>query len=50
MPATGKTGETGDLYATVDVQLPRELTPEQRAHFEALQLKAELDTKQVEAS
>ena len=37
MPASGKTGETGDLYATVDVQLPRELTPEQRAHFEALQ-------------
>ena len=37
MPATGKTGESGDLYATVDVQLPRELTPEQRAHFEALQ-------------
>jgi curved DNA-binding protein len=37
MPPTGKTGETGDLYATVDVQLPRELTPEQRAHFEALQ-------------
>ena len=37
MPATGKTGENGDLYATADVQLPRELTPEQRAHFEALQ-------------
>jgi len=37
MPVTGKTGEQGDLYATVDVQLPRELTPEQRAHFEALQ-------------
>jgi len=37
MPPTGKTGETGDLYATVDVQLPRELTPEQRVHFEALQ-------------
>jgi DnaJ-class molecular chaperone len=36
MPATGKSGETGDLYATVDVQLPKELTPEQRAHFEAL--------------
>jgi curved DNA-binding protein len=36
MPATGKPGETGDLYATVDVQLPRELTAEQRAHFEAL--------------
>src|SRR4051812_11544001 len=37
MPVTGKSGEHGDLYATVDVQLPRELTPEQRAHYEALQ-------------
>ena len=37
MPVTGKSGEQGDLYATVDVQLPRELTPEQRTHFEALQ-------------
>jgi DnaJ-class molecular chaperone len=37
MPLTGKSGEHGDLYATVDVQLPRELTPEQRTHFEALQ-------------
>jgi curved DNA-binding protein len=37
MPATGKPPEHGDLYATVDVQLPRELTPEQRTHFEALQ-------------
>jgi curved DNA-binding protein len=37
MPATGKSGETGDLYATADVQLPKELTAEQRAHFEALQ-------------
>jgi DnaJ-class molecular chaperone len=37
MPITGKTGEHGDLYATADVQLPRQLTPEQRAHFEALQ-------------
>jgi DnaJ-class molecular chaperone len=36
MPAVGKSGQAGDLYATVDVQLPRELTPEQRAHFEAL--------------
>jgi curved DNA-binding protein len=32
----GKTGERSDLYATVDVQLPRQLTPEQRSHFEAL--------------
>jgi curved DNA-binding protein len=37
MPLTGKPGEFGDLYATVNVQLPRQLTPEQRAHYEALQ-------------
>jgi DnaJ-class molecular chaperone len=37
MPAVGKPEDKGDLYATVDVQLPRELTPEQREHFEALQ-------------
>jgi DnaJ-class molecular chaperone len=36
MPAVGKTDERGDLYATVDVMLPRSLTPEQREHFEAL--------------
>jgi curved DNA-binding protein len=37
MPLPGKAGEFGDLYATADVQLPRQLTPEQRSHFEALQ-------------
>ncbi|HVH26836.1 MAG TPA: DnaJ C-terminal domain-containing protein [Vicinamibacterales bacterium] len=37
MPAVGKPGEHGDLFATVDVELPRSLTPEQRVHFEALQ-------------
>jgi DnaJ-class molecular chaperone len=36
MPTVGKPGEVGDLYATVAVDLPRELTQEQRAHFEAL--------------
>jgi len=36
MPTVGKPTDRGDLYATVDVQLPRELTAEQRAHFEAL--------------
>jgi len=36
MPAVGKPDQTGDLYATVDAQVPRDLTPEQRAHFEAL--------------
>jgi len=37
MPTVNHPDQTGDLYATVDVQLPRELTAEQRAHFEALQ-------------
>jgi curved DNA-binding protein len=37
MPAVGKPDEHGDLYATVDVQLPRQLTAEERAHYEALQ-------------
>jgi len=37
MPIVGKPTEHGDLFATADVQLPRQLTPEQRAHFEALQ-------------
>jgi curved DNA-binding protein len=37
MPVVGKPGQHGDLFATADVQLPRQLTPEQRAHFEALQ-------------
>jgi DnaJ-class molecular chaperone len=36
MPATGKTTEPGDLYATVDVHLPKKVTPEQRKHFEEL--------------
>jgi curved DNA-binding protein len=36
MPAAGSTVDAGDLYATVDVQLPRSLTPEQRQHFEEL--------------
>jgi curved DNA-binding protein len=44
MPAVGKPDERGDLYATVDVELPRQLSPEQREHFEALQ-KLEKSTK-----
>ncbi len=36
MSLPGKTGERSDLYATVDVQLPRQLTEEQRQHFEGL--------------
>jgi curved DNA-binding protein len=36
MALTGRPGEKSDLYATVEVLLPRQLTPEQRTHFEAL--------------
>lgn len=36
MPSTSKSGERGDLYATVEVQLPKTLTPKQREHYEAL--------------
>jgi curved DNA-binding protein len=36
MPVVGKPDTRGDLYATVDVQLPRSLTPEQREHYEKL--------------
>jgi DnaJ-class molecular chaperone len=36
MPAVGKTDDKGDLYARVDVQLPTQLSPEQRAHYEQL--------------
>jgi curved DNA-binding protein len=36
MPAVGKAAERGDLYATVTVSMPRQLTDEQRGHYEAL--------------
>jgi DnaJ-class molecular chaperone len=36
MPVVGKSDERGDLYATIDVQLPRAVTREQREHYEAL--------------
>jgi curved DNA-binding protein len=36
MTLSGKPGERSDLYATLDVQVPREITPEERAHYEAL--------------
>ena len=36
MPAVGKPDDRGDLYVTVDVELPKQLTPEQRELFEAL--------------
>ncbi len=36
MPAVGKPDSQGDLYATVEVRVPRHLTAEQRTHYEAL--------------
>lgn len=36
MPTVGKSDQVGDLYATVDVQLPKSLSSDARAHFEAL--------------
>ncbi len=36
MPTVGKPDERGDLYATVEIQLPKALSTEQREHYEAL--------------
>ena len=36
MPGIGKGADAGDLYATVDIQMPREVTPAEREHYEAL--------------
>ena len=36
MPHCRQAGHRGNLYATVNVQLPRSLTKEQREHYEAL--------------
>jgi curved DNA-binding protein len=41
MPVPGKPDERGDLYVVADVQLPRTLSAEARAHFEALARLAE---------
>ena len=36
LPSVGKPDERGDLYATVDVDVPKALTDDERAHYEAL--------------
>jgi curved DNA-binding protein len=36
MPKVGQADDTGDLYARVDVQMPAELSAEERAHYEEL--------------
>lgn len=35
-PAVGRPAEKGDLYATVDVEIPTELSAREREHYEAL--------------
>ena len=47
MPAIGRPEDKGDLYATVDVQLPRDLSGEERKHYEAL---ASLERKEAARS
>jgi curved DNA-binding protein len=44
MTQTGMTQDRGDLFATVEVELPKSLSPEQRMHYEAL-AKLEKETK-----
>jgi DnaJ-class molecular chaperone len=36
MPIVGKPDARGDLLVTVDLQVPSQLTPEERQHYEAL--------------
>jgi DnaJ-class molecular chaperone len=36
MPAVGKPEDKGDAYARVELQLPSQLSPDERAHYEAL--------------
>ena len=35
----GKPDERGDLYANVEVEIPKELSEEERVHYEALREK-----------
>ena len=44
MPVPGKPDERGDLYVVADVQLPRTLTAQARAHYEALAQLAEQES------
>jgi len=36
LPVSGRSSHIGDLYATVGVEIPSDLTPPQREHYEAL--------------
>ena len=41
LPQVGKPDERGDLYANVEVEIPKSLSDEERQHYEALKRKAE---------
>jgi DnaJ-class molecular chaperone len=47
MPVVGKPDDRGDLYATAEVQLPKQLTAEERTHYEALRRLAETKKSSV---
>ena len=36
LPAVGKPDERGDLYASIDIDVPKNLTDDERKHYEAL--------------
>jgi DnaJ-class molecular chaperone len=36
LPVSGRSSRIGDLYATVGVEIPKDLTPAQREHYKAL--------------
>jgi DnaJ-class molecular chaperone len=36
MPGVGKPDERGDLFATVEIKVPAQLSDEEREHYEAL--------------
>jgi curved DNA-binding protein len=36
MPKVGQPDDKGDIYARVEVQLPDEITPAEREHYEAI--------------
>jgi len=50
MPAVGKSEEKGDAYARVEIQLPSQLTPEERTHYEALAKLSEGSAKKHSAA
>ncbi len=43
LPQVGKPDERGDLYANVEVEIPKELSEEERRHYEALREKLKVE-------